>query len=67
MHAVDLDRQLAGRLTVQLIEADAARRDANARILVERIRAIPGVTQMTSSTASSMSVMSLSVSQWQRT
>jgi len=42
-----LDRQLAGRLTVQLVEADAARRDANARALVERIRAIPGVTQVT--------------------
>lgn len=41
-----LDRQLAGRLTVQLIEADAAQRDANARMLVERIRAIPGVTQV---------------------
>ncbi|HEV7287471.1 cell division protein FtsX [Sphingomonas sp.] len=41
-----LDRQLAGRLTVQLVEADAARRDANARALVERIRAIPGVTQV---------------------
>ncbi len=42
-----LDRQLAGRLTVQLVEADAARRDANARALVERIRAIPGVTKVT--------------------
>jgi cell division transport system permease protein len=41
-----LDRQLAGRLTVQLVEADAARRDANARALVERIRAIPGVIQV---------------------
>ncbi len=41
-----LERQLAGRLTVQLIEADAARRDANTRALVERIRAIPGVTQV---------------------
>lgn len=42
-----LERQLAGRLTVQLVEADAARRDANARALVERIRAIPGVTRVT--------------------
>ena len=41
-----LERQLAGRLTVQLIEADAARRDANTRALVERIRAIPGVKQV---------------------
>jgi cell division transport system permease protein len=41
-----LERQLAGRLTVQVIEADAARRDANARALVERIRAIPGVKQV---------------------
>lgn len=41
-----LERQLAGRLTVQVIEADATRRDANARALVERIRAIPGVKQV---------------------
>ncbi|MFN4097245.1 MAG: cell division protein FtsX [Sphingomonas sp.] len=41
-----LEGQLAGRLTVQLVEADAARRDANARTLVERIRAIPGVRQV---------------------
>lgn len=41
-----LERQLAGRLTVQVIEADAARRDANARAIVERIRAIPGVKQV---------------------
>ena len=42
-----LERQLAGRLTVQLVEADAGRRDTNARVLVERMRAIPGVTQVT--------------------
>ncbi len=41
-----LERQLAGRLTVQVIEADSARRDANARALVEQIRAIPGVKQV---------------------
>ncbi len=41
-----LERQLAGRLTVQVIEADAARRDANTRALIERIRAIPGVRQV---------------------
>lgn len=40
-----LERQLAGRLTVQLVEADAARRDANVRVLVDRVRAIPGVKQ----------------------
>ena len=41
-----LDRQLAGRLTVQLVEADAARRDANVRVLIDRVRAIPGVKQV---------------------
>jgi cell division transport system permease protein len=41
-----LDRQLAGRLTVQLIEVDAARRDANARMLVDRLRATPGVKRV---------------------
>lgn len=38
-----LDRQLAGRLTIQLIEADPARRDAAARAIVERVRALPQV------------------------
>ena len=38
-----LERQLAGRLTVQLVEADAGKRDANARAILERVRAIPGV------------------------
>lgn len=41
-----LERQLAGRLTVQLVEADAGRRDANARAIVERVRAIPGVSRV---------------------
>ena len=41
-----LDRQLAGRLTIQLVEGDAARRDASAKAIVQRIRALPGVTRV---------------------
>ncbi|WP_343520344.1 FtsX-like permease family protein [Sphingomonas sp.] len=41
-----LDRQLAGRLTIQLVEADAARRDAGARRIAERVRALPGVERV---------------------
>lgn len=40
-----LDRQLAGRLTIQLVEADAARRDAAARAIVAQVRALPQVTR----------------------
>ncbi|PKP94005.1 MAG: permease [Alphaproteobacteria bacterium HGW-Alphaproteobacteria-16] len=38
-----LDRQLAGRLTIQLILPDAARRDAAARDVVARVGAVAGV------------------------
>lgn len=41
-----LDRQLAGRLTVQLVETDAARRDVQVRALVTRIGGVPGVTRV---------------------
>ena len=41
-----LDRQLAGRLTIQLAEGDAARRDAAARAIVQRVRGLPGVTRV---------------------
>lgn len=41
-----LDRQLAGRLTLQLVEADAARRDRLSRSLIAQVRAIPGVTRV---------------------
>lgn len=41
-----LDRQLAGRLTIQLVEGDAARRDAGARAIVQRVRALPGVIRV---------------------
>lgn len=41
-----LDRQLTGRLTIQLVEGDAAKRDANARAIVQRVRALPGVTRV---------------------
>lgn len=38
-----LDRQLAGRLTVQLIEGDAAARDRAAADLARRLRSVPQV------------------------
>lgn len=38
-----LERQLAGRLTIQLVEADAGRRDAAVRTIVQRVRALPQV------------------------
>lgn len=41
-----LDRQLAGRLTLQLVEADAARRDRLGRALVAQVGGIPGVTRV---------------------
>ncbi|APR51737.1 permease [Sphingomonas koreensis] len=41
-----LDRQLAGRLTIQLVEGDAARRDAAAKAIVQRVRTLPGVTRV---------------------
>jgi cell division transport system permease protein len=42
-----LDRQLAGRLTVQLIEGDAAARDRAAADLVRRLRGVPQVSGAT--------------------
>lgn len=41
-----LDRQLSGRLTIQLVEGDAAKRDANARAIVRRVSALPGVDRV---------------------
>lgn len=41
-----LERQLEGRLTVQLVEADAARRDASVRAIVARVRALPSVRRV---------------------
>lgn len=41
-----LDRQLAGRLTIQLIEADAARRDAAVRTIVEQVGRLPQVQRV---------------------
>jgi len=38
-----LDRQLSGRLTVQIVEPNAEVRDAQARAMVEALRAVPGV------------------------
>jgi cell division transport system permease protein len=42
-----LDRQLAGRLTVQIVEADGAKRDAEAVQALAAIRAMPEVTKAT--------------------
>lgn len=41
-----LDRQLAGQLTVQLVELDVTLRDARARALVAAIARVPGVTRV---------------------
>lgn len=41
-----LDRQLAGRLTIQLVEADAGRRDAATRTIAQRVRALPQVIRV---------------------
>ncbi len=41
-----LERQLAGRLTIQLVEADAAKRDAAVRDIVRRARALPQVRRV---------------------
>ncbi|NML08192.1 FtsX-like permease family protein [Sphingomonas sp. G-3-2-10] len=38
-----LDRQLSGRLTVQIIEPDAQQRDQQAARMVQALRAVPGV------------------------
>ncbi len=38
-----LDRQLAGRLTVQIVEPDAVARDRHAREIARRLAAMPGV------------------------
>ncbi|MBX3595371.1 FtsX-like permease family protein [Sphingomonas sp.] len=41
-----LDRELAGRLTIQLVEADTARRDAAVTAITGRVRALPGVRRV---------------------
>lgn len=41
-----LDRELAGRLTIQVVEGDVARRDAGARAIVRRVRTLPGVERV---------------------
>ncbi|ODP39536.1 cell division protein FtsX [Sphingomonas turrisvirgatae] len=41
-----LDRQLAGRLTIQLVEADAARRDAAVRGIMASVRRLPQVRRV---------------------
>jgi cell division transport system permease protein len=44
--AAGIDRQLAGQLTVQLVEPDAGLRDARAKALVAAIARVPGVTRV---------------------
>lgn len=41
-----LDRQLAGRLTIQLVDADAGRRDRLAHGIVRRVRTMPQVRRV---------------------
>lgn len=41
-----LDRQLAGRLTVQIIDGDPVRRDASAARVLETLRTLPEVTRV---------------------
>lgn len=41
-----LDRQLAGRLTIQLVEGDAGKRDTDAGAIADRVRALPGVIRV---------------------
>ncbi|MHA6718381.1 cell division protein FtsX [Sphingomonas sp. RS6] len=41
-----LDRQLAGQLTVQIVETDARLRDAEAKAVVKRLKALPQVTSV---------------------
>lgn len=41
-----LDRQLAGRLTIQLVEADAGRRDTAVRTILQQVRALPQVRRI---------------------
>lgn len=45
--AASLDRQLAGRLTVQIVEPDAALRDRQAAALGTALARIPGVSRVT--------------------
>lgn len=42
---LQLDRQLAGRLTVQIIEPNAQLRDSQARAMVRTLRTLPGVVR----------------------
>ena len=42
---IQLDRQLAGRLTVQIVEPNAELRDQQARAMVEALRKVPGVVK----------------------
>lgn len=52
-----IDRQLAGQLTVQLVEPDATLRDARARALVAAIAKVPGVTRVREADRADLAVL----------
>lgn len=55
--ASGIDRQLAGQLTVQLVEPDVALRDARARALVAAIAQVPGVTRVRAADRAELAVL----------
>jgi len=52
-----LDRQLAGQLTVQLVEPDVTLRDARAKALVATIAKVPGVTRVREADRAQLAVL----------
>jgi len=52
-----IDRQLAGQLTVQLVEPDAGVRDARAKALVAGIARVPGVTRVREADRAELAVL----------
>lgn len=52
-----LDRQLAGQLTVQLVEPDLTLRDARAKALVAAIAKVPGVTRVREADRAQLAVL----------
>ncbi len=52
-----IDRQLAGQLTVQLVDPDATLRDARARALVAAIAKVPGVSRVREADRAELAVL----------
>jgi cell division transport system permease protein len=52
-----IDRQLAGQLTVQLVEPDASVRDARAKALVAGIARVPGVSRVREADRAELAVL----------